>query len=66
MSRRSPWDLDEAGGEFGGCARRSRSRQIGSGSVEELTVTLQPGTYEVWCSVGNHRQRGMGTEITVG
>ncbi|MGH3775989.1 MAG: cupredoxin domain-containing protein [Pseudonocardiaceae bacterium] len=42
------------------------SRVINSGGTTELTVTLQPGTYEVWCSVDNHRARGMDTTITVG
>lgn len=39
---------------------------INSGATAELTVTLQPGTYQVWCSVGTHRAMGMDTTITVG
>jgi len=35
------------------------------GSDELLTVTLQAGTYELWCPVGNHRQQGMEVEATV-
>lgn len=38
---------------------------INRGGTGEVTVTLQPGTYEVWCSVGNHRAQGMDTTITV-
>jgi plastocyanin len=34
-----------------------------SGQSEDLTVTLEPGTYQLWCPVGNHR--GMGMELTV-
>lgn len=32
--------------------------QLG-GASQQLTVTLQPGTYELWCPVGNHRAQGM-------
>jgi plastocyanin len=28
-------------------------------------VTLSPGTYDVWCPVGNHRERGMVGTLTV-
>jgi plastocyanin len=35
------------------------------GASQTLTVTLQPGTYELWCPVGNHRAQGMETTITV-
>jgi plastocyanin len=35
------------------------------GESQTLTVTLQPGTYEIWCPVGNHRAQGMETTITV-
>jgi uncharacterized cupredoxin-like copper-binding protein len=38
---------------------------LASSATGELTVTLQPGTYELWCTVGNHRARGMEQEITV-
>jgi plastocyanin len=35
------------------------------GPPQSLTVTLQPGTYVLWCPVGDHRQRGMEATITV-
>jgi plastocyanin len=35
------------------------------GQSGELTVTLQPGTYTLWCGVGNHRAQGMETTIQV-
>ncbi|MDQ6657996.1 MAG: hypothetical protein M3Z00_07200 [Actinomycetota bacterium] len=28
-------------------------------------MTLQKGTYELYCPVGNHKQMGMDTHITV-
>jgi hypothetical protein len=37
--------------------------QPGGGS-QTLNVTLQPGTYEIWCPVGNHRGH-METTTTV-
>lgn len=30
------------------------------------TVTLAPGTYDFWCPVGNHRERGMMGTLIVG
>lgn len=35
------------------------------GSKGSLTVTLQKGTYELWCSVDGHKDRGMDLKITV-
>ncbi len=35
------------------------------GQSGELTVDLQPGTYEVYCPVGNHDDLGMKLELTV-
>lgn len=35
------------------------------GGSEELTVTLEPGTYQLWCPVGDHREDGMETTIEV-
>jgi uncharacterized cupredoxin-like copper-binding protein len=42
------------------------SRTAGPGGTSTLTVTLQPGTYDMWCPVGNHRAEGMETKLTVG
>ena len=35
------------------------------GETRELTLDLQPGTYEVYCPVGDHGDRGMRLELTV-
>ncbi|MGY1948681.1 hypothetical protein [Nocardia asiatica] len=42
-----------------------RTPRIEGGGSGELAVTLEPGSYTLWCSVGNHRELGMSTEITV-
>jgi len=38
---------------------------IQAGDVAELTVTLKPGSYELYCPIDNHRQRGMEATLTV-
>jgi len=35
------------------------------GDSAELTVTLQKGSYEVWCSVDSHKEEGMDLTIDV-
>ena len=35
------------------------------GDVGELTVDLEPGTYEMYCSIDGHEDLGMKGEITV-
>ncbi|HEV2066713.1 MAG TPA: cupredoxin domain-containing protein [Thermomicrobiales bacterium] len=35
------------------------------GETRELQVNLEPGTYEVYCPVGDHEDRGMRLELTV-
>lgn len=44
----------------------ARTNLLKKGDKGEIAVTLQPGSYELWCSVGNHRSRGMQTTISVG
>lgn len=36
------------------------------GQKGAVTVTLQAGTYELWCSVDSHKAKGMDMKITVG
>jgi uncharacterized cupredoxin-like copper-binding protein len=36
------------------------------GQTANLTVTLKPGTYDVFCPVGDHKTLGMNLELTVG
>lgn len=35
------------------------------GQSASLTVTLQPGTYDIYCPVGDHRAMGMEVHFTV-
>jgi uncharacterized cupredoxin-like copper-binding protein len=44
----------------------AKSDAVGPGGKATLTVTLQAGTYDMWCPVGNHRAAGMETKLTVG
>jgi uncharacterized cupredoxin-like copper-binding protein len=44
----------------------TKSDAVGPGASASLTVTLQKGTYQLWCPVGNHRAAGMQTTLTVG
>jgi hypothetical protein len=41
------------------------SSDLSRGNKGELAVTLQPGTYTVYCPVDGHRGKGMETKITV-
>jgi uncharacterized cupredoxin-like copper-binding protein len=39
---------------------------IQPGQTATLAVTFQKGTYELWCSVDEHKDQGMDVHITVG
>jgi plastocyanin len=43
----------------------AKSDTLGPGDSDTFTVTLQPGTYVFYCSIGNHRAMGMETDVTV-
>ena len=38
---------------------------LDAGSTGQLTVDLQPGTYEIYCSIDSHRDQGMEGKLTV-
>ena len=38
---------------------------VAAGQSASGTFTFQPGTYEMWCPVGNHRAQGMIATFTV-
>jgi plastocyanin len=52
-------DLVLEGGPGGG------TEIIAPGETDSLSVTLEPGTYTLYCSVGNHRAQGMEFTVTV-
>ena len=45
---------------------RAVSASIQPGQTDNLTVTFQKGSYELWCSVDEHKDLGMDLRITVG
>lgn len=38
---------------------------IEAGGSDELTLELEPGTYEIYCSIADHQEQGMEGELTV-
>jgi uncharacterized cupredoxin-like copper-binding protein len=42
------------------------TEEIGPGESADLTVDLEEGEYELYCPVGDHRDRGMEGTIAVG
>jgi uncharacterized cupredoxin-like copper-binding protein len=43
----------------------AKSAAVSPGDSTKLSVTLQPGKYVFYCSIGNHRAMGMETTVTV-
>ncbi len=41
------------------------AKPIPPGTTGELTVTLQPGEYKVFCPIGSHEGKGMVRKLTV-
>jgi hypothetical protein len=38
---------------------------LAPGDTGTLEIDLEPGTYEIYCPIGNHREQGMELELTV-
>lgn len=54
------------GFEVEGHGMEEEIEEIPAGATDSLTVTLrEPGTYEIYCPVDDHEQRGMTGALTV-
>jgi uncharacterized cupredoxin-like copper-binding protein len=49
----------------GNGVERELAANLAPGETGELTITLEPGTYTVYCPVGDHREEGMVTTLRV-
>ncbi len=45
---------------------KKKSPTMPGGKSGSVTVALQKGSYELWCSVDSHKDKGMDMKITVG
>ena len=45
---------------------KKQSPTMPGGQSGSVTVALQKGSYELWCSVDSHKDKGMDMKITVG
>jgi uncharacterized cupredoxin-like copper-binding protein len=52
--------------EIEGNGIEEETETIAPGGSASLTVSLEAGTYEMYCPIGNHRDLGMTGEIAVG
>ena len=48
-----------------GGRRVYRIAKVAPGRVDELEVRLLPGRFQLWCSLPNHRARGMSATLLV-
>lgn len=46
-------------------ARSFRIPSVRPGKVGEVELRLAPGRYALWCSIADHRRRGMSATLTV-
>ena len=52
--------------EIEGNGIEEETAELGPGESASLTVELEPGEYELYCPVGDHRDRGMEGTLVVG
>ena len=51
--------------EIEGDGVEEETETLSSGDHADLTVDLKPGTYEIYCPIGDHRARGMEGKVVV-
>jgi len=59
-------DQLEVLGDQGPGVDTKKSPTVPGGQSGSVTVALQKGSYELWCSVDSHKDKGMDLTITVG
>jgi uncharacterized cupredoxin-like copper-binding protein len=52
--------------EVEGKSGEKETQTIGPGETAELTIELEEGEYELYCPVGDHKDRGMDGSVVVG
>jgi uncharacterized cupredoxin-like copper-binding protein len=52
--------------EIEGQGIEDETETIGPGETAELTLSLEPGEYEMYCPVDGHREMGMEGSVSVG
>jgi uncharacterized cupredoxin-like copper-binding protein len=52
--------------EIEGQGVEDETETIGPGETAELTLSLEPGEYEMYCPVDGHREMGMEGSVSVG
>ena len=57
--------LDSLFRQHADSVHRLIARLLGPGARGDLRLTLKPGTYQLWCSLADHRARGMHAVLTV-
>jgi plastocyanin len=51
--------------EIDGNGVEEETETLSTGDHADLTVDLKPGTYEIYCPIGDHRARGMEGKLVV-
>ncbi|WP_428548684.1 plastocyanin/azurin family copper-binding protein [Profundibacter sp.] len=60
-----PYDTDAMRVDEEAAGSKGEVSELPAGEKGALTVTLEPGTYVLYCNIAGHYAAGMWTEITV-